>query len=1059
MRDQATQEMQRIGRTFRQIGDEAGTSAGYARNFASELNKSVSVAITAYTHYRALLGVMREFSTFEKAIIGVAKTTGLAGEELEKFKESILKMGHRTPVPLEDLTQTAIVAGQLGISAREDIEKFTETMAKMGVATDLQGEVGAKQMARMLNVTKESIGMVNNFGSALVQLGNNAAASESEIMGMASEIAQATTQFRIASHEAAALGTLAAELGLRQQVVGTTIGRVYAALDKAIARGGQSLKTIAQLTNMTEAQFSQLFRSNPTKGFLAFAQALGKVQEKAKTSNQAAKFMYDFLEGMNLGMQEVSKTLKPLLGNYERMEYLLNMSKEAYESNTALNKEAAIAFSSLSSAMDQTRNAIKTAAIALGTEFAPVAKIALQAVSNLSIGLSQFIAGMDPFTRKVVVGMISFATAIGTVALAFRVLQPLLVMIQAGLISINIALMGTPIGWLIKGLLLLVAAWEAVRRITFQYEDTIVSVGDVVYAYFGAIYETIRYWYHQLKKWLADVKKGWEDFKASLPGGGGKEAEGSSLSVLGFSGKTLDESVQAYKKAKKAIEKEGPPVFNQDIGFFKVLESKMLIRARERALREAEAKKASEIVVPKVNLEDTNIPDIVDPETAKKAAKEAERFANKLEDVLLNLKKEAVTLSMNSRERKIYEEAVKLDIDALNKENLTKTQKLALSKIELAVNDVIAAQARRRVVELNIETESLRKMANVYTMSNRQKQVQIALIQAEEKAKKEGYKLEDSERKAIAAKVEAQLDAQEAERRATAIRDLEVEIEKQKALAGMLNMTAAARAAEEAVITAVLDAKKQDITLTQEEIDKIRELARVKFEASQAQRSFAVAMQEYWDEYSRTTVDINEAMMDSIKTMVSSLEDSMMNFFMGQEDAWRQLVNTIIQEMLRLLVIKPLINSLFMPLLSSFGASMIGWNSALSGLFMAQGGVVGFAQGGAFSNQILNSPTLFKFGTGGSKLGIAGEAGPEGILPLKRMPSGNLGVEASGGMIGSISINVGVTMNSSNATTEEDGKQIGTAVAAIVDERIQKYIQKNSRAGGVFKPVFGGREA
>lgn len=59
-------------------------------------------------------------------------------------------------------------------------------------------------------------------------------------------------------------------------------------------------------------------------------------------------------------------------------------------------------------------------------------------------------------------------------------------------------------------------------------------------------------------------------------------------------------------------------------------------------------------------------------------------------------------------------------------------------------------------------------------------------------------------------------------------------------------------------------------------------------------------------------------------------------------------------------------------------------------------GILKFANGGAFTNQIVSTPTLFRFANGGA-LGEMGEAGPEAIMPLKRGPSGALGVQAHGG--------------------------------------------------------------
>lgn len=60
-------------------------------------------------------------------------------------------------------------------------------------------------------------------------------------------------------------------------------------------------------------------------------------------------------------------------------------------------------------------------------------------------------------------------------------------------------------------------------------------------------------------------------------------------------------------------------------------------------------------------------------------------------------------------------------------------------------------------------------------------------------------------------------------------------------------------------------------------------------------------------------------------------------------------------------------------------------------------GIATFANGGAFSNSIVSSPTMFKFADGGAmRTGLMGEAGPEAIMPLSRGAGGRLGVDASG---------------------------------------------------------------
>lgn len=56
----------------------------------------------------------------------------------------------------------------------------------------------------------------------------------------------------------------------------------------------------------------------------------------------------------------------------------------------------------------------------------------------------------------------------------------------------------------------------------------------------------------------------------------------------------------------------------------------------------------------------------------------------------------------------------------------------------------------------------------------------------------------------------------------------------------------------------------------------------------------------------------------------------------------------------------------------------------------AKGGIKPFAAGG-----VIGAPTYFPLMNGGT--GLAGEAGPEAILPLTRGPDGSLGVASTGG--------------------------------------------------------------
>jgi phage-related minor tail protein len=93
------------------------------------------------------------------------------------------------------------------------------------------------------------------------------------------------------------------------------------------------------------------------------------------------------------------------------------------------------------------------------------------------------------------------------------------------------------------------------------------------------------------------------------------------------------------------------------------------------------------------------------------------------------------------------------------------------------------------------------------------------------------------------------------------------------------------------------------------------------------------------------------------------------------------------------LALKPLTNSLTKGLEQVFS----GLAGSLSGSGI--GPVQPFAKGG-----VIASPSFFPLGARG--LGLAGEAGPEAIMPLARGPDGRLGVAASGVSAPSVTVNI-----------------------------------------------------
>lgn len=119
-----------------------------------------------------------------------------------------------------------------------------------------------------------------------------------------------------------------------------------------------------------------------------------------------------------------------------------------------------------------------------------------------------------------------------------------------------------------------------------------------------------------------------------------------------------------------------------------------------------------------------------------------------------------------------------------------------------------------------------------------------------------------------------------------------------------------------------------------------------------------------------------------------------------------------------------------------------GW--ARGGAF--NGAMLAFANGGSFTNGIVNQPTYFRFGRGGSSLGMMGEAGPEAIMPLSRDSSGSLGVRVANPNQGSVGPRTTVIIeNHGNGEAPEVRKETqpdGSELVRVVLNATAKDIQR-----------------
>lgn len=200
--------------------------------------------------------------------------------------------------------------------------------------------------------------------------------------------------------------------------------------------------------------------------------------------------------------------------------------------------------------------------------------------------------------------------------------------------------------------------------------------------------------------------------------------------------------------------------------------------------------------------------------------------------------------------------------------------------------------------------------------------------------------------------------------------------------------------------------------------------------------------------------DENEKLTDSFntaKSVTGSFFQDMRESLWEGQTAWESFANAVTNLLDNVLgkLLDFGVNNLFDSLGAigtSGGTKDFSWGNIASSIgswFSGTPTPAPAANGGAFTNGVYNSPTLFKFANGG-QFGVMGEAGPEAVMPLRRGPDGSLGVQADG--VGKdVIVNV---YNNSNAQASVNRRETsqGTEIDIMIDQLVAQKLSKPGTA-------------
>lgn len=372
----------RMGSAMTNFGNTLQSVGGKMTGLGNTMTVGVTAPIVA-----GVGAVVKSAMSWESAFAGVKKTNdevvdsnGNVVYSYADLESGLRGLTAQLPASHEEIAGVAEAAGQLGIKS-QDVVSFTKTMIDMGESTNLSAEDAASAIAKIANITGLTSDEYQRFGSSVVALGNNFATTESDIVSMANRLAASGTLAGLTNQEILGLATAMSSVGIEAEAGGTAMTQTLAAIESAVAAGGEDLQKFAIVAGESSEEFASKWKNKPIEAIQDFIRGLGTLDERGASATMV-------LDDMGLSGVRQSNMLKSLALAADTMTGAVDLSNKAWSENTALTNEASTRYETTESKLKMLKNQVVDMAIDFGGPFVDALKNGLEASKPLIQTLS-----------------------------------------------------------------------------------------------------------------------------------------------------------------------------------------------------------------------------------------------------------------------------------------------------------------------------------------------------------------------------------------------------------------------------------------------------------------------------------------------------------------------------------------------------------------------------------------------------------------------------------------------------------------------------------------------
>lgn len=430
-----------------------------AQNIGTSLTHGVTIPIAG-----AVTAVTTAAVKWESAFAGVKKTNdeivdsnGNVVYSYSDLEKGLRDLAKELPASHEEIAGVAEAAGQLGIQT-DNVVSFTKTMIDLGESTNMSAETAATSLARLANITKLPQDKFSNLGSAIVELGNNFATTESEITEMSLRLAGAGTQIGLSQADIVGLATALSSVGIEAEMGGSALSKAMVNMQVASQTGLDAMNQLEQQTGMSRREL-ELLASNNSKGFKELAQSIGKTTDEINGTISASKNLEGFaniagmtaeefkqafekdatgaiaafvqglghaeekgttaiemLDSMGISEVRLRDSLLRAGSASELFKDSISKANKAFEQNTALTDEANKRYETTESKVKALKNEVVDMAIDMGGPFVDALRDALKASKPLIEMLNKAakaFSNANPEVQQSIIKLVALTAAAG----------------------------------------------------------------------------------------------------------------------------------------------------------------------------------------------------------------------------------------------------------------------------------------------------------------------------------------------------------------------------------------------------------------------------------------------------------------------------------------------------------------------------------------------------------------------------------------------------------------------------------------------------------------------